>query len=113
MEAVKEKVWKKCGTSVDSMILELYDEDGSKVADPNDNSLPLGFFSPLDGLVLFLIFNFHHSLHIFFLQKIIAFCNMKLGSEYFDCLSYRVFLVSRPFIFGGEIVVTNLKYEIV
>ncbi|XP_004514584.1 tubulin-folding cofactor B isoform X2 [Cicer arietinum] len=55
MEAVKEKVWKKCGTSVDSMILELYDEDGSKVADPNDNSLPLGFFSPLDGYRLHVI----------------------------------------------------------
>lgn len=49
VEAVKEKLWKKCGTSVNSMALELYDDTGSKVAILSDNTRPLGFFSPFDG----------------------------------------------------------------
>lgn len=49
VEAVKEKLWKKCGTSVDAMALELYDESGSKVAVLSDDTRPLGFFSPFDG----------------------------------------------------------------
>ncbi|XP_058091200.1 tubulin-folding cofactor B isoform X2 [Magnolia sinica] len=49
VESVKEKLWKKCGTSVDSMRLELYDDTGAKVCDLDDNFRPLGFFSPLDG----------------------------------------------------------------
>lgn len=51
VEAVKEKMWKKCGTSVNSMGLELYDEMGAKVSELSDNSRPLGFYSPQDGLV--------------------------------------------------------------
>lgn len=51
VESVKEKLWKKCGTSVDSMLLELYDDTGAKVCDLNENLRPLGFFSPQDGLV--------------------------------------------------------------
>lgn len=51
VEAVKEKMWKKCGTSVNSMGLELYDEMGAKVSELSDNSKPLGFYSPQDGLV--------------------------------------------------------------
>lgn len=51
VEAVKEKLWKKCGTSVNSMCLELYDDSGSKISDLSDNTVPLGFHSPLDGLV--------------------------------------------------------------
>ncbi|MQM04348.1 hypothetical protein Taro_037142 [Colocasia esculenta] len=47
--AVKEKLWRKCGTSVDSMVLELYDDSGAKVCDLGDDSKPLGFFSPHDG----------------------------------------------------------------
>lgn len=49
VEAVKEKLWKKCGTSVNSMSLELYDENGSKVAELSDNGRPFGFYSPYDG----------------------------------------------------------------
>lgn len=49
VEAVKEKLWKKCGTSVNSMCLELYDDSGYKISDLSDNMKPLGFYSPLDG----------------------------------------------------------------
>lgn len=62
VEAVKDKLWKKCGTAVTSMSLELYDDTGAKVADVNDNSRPFGFYSPLDGFVLqfsFQYFLFH------------------------------------------------------
>ncbi|KAJ0960451.1 hypothetical protein J5N97_001733, partial [Dioscorea zingiberensis] len=50
IESVKEKLWRKCGTSVGSMLLQLFDESGSKLCDLADNSRPLGFFSPHDGL---------------------------------------------------------------
>lgn len=62
IEAVKEKLWKKCGTSVDSMSLELYDETGAKVSDLAHNTRPLGFYSPHDGFLLFSLassFPFH------------------------------------------------------
>ncbi|KAG6483138.1 hypothetical protein ZIOFF_059781 [Zingiber officinale] len=36
VESIKDKLWKKCGTAVDSMLLELYDAAGSKVVDLND-----------------------------------------------------------------------------
>lgn len=49
VEAVKEKLWKKCGTSVDSMCLELYDHSGTKISNLSDNMRPLGFYSPQDG----------------------------------------------------------------
>ncbi|KAJ0078501.1 hypothetical protein Patl1_22838 [Pistacia atlantica] len=55
VESVKDKLWKKCGTSVDSMRLELYDDTNSKVSDLTDNSRPLGFYSPLDGYRLHVI----------------------------------------------------------
>ncbi|XP_019101005.1 PREDICTED: tubulin-folding cofactor B isoform X1 [Camelina sativa] len=55
VEAVKEKLWKKCGTSVNSMALELYDDTGSKVALLSDDARPLGFFSPFDGFRLHII----------------------------------------------------------
>lgn len=51
VESVKDKLWRKCGTSVESMRLELYDDTNSKVSDLTDNSRPLGFYSPLDGFV--------------------------------------------------------------
>lgn len=57
VEAVKDKLWKKCGTSVTSMSLELYDDTDAKLSDLNDNSRSFGFYSPLDGLVLQLFFN--------------------------------------------------------
>lgn len=55
VEAVKDKLWKKCGTSVDSMCLQLYDDTGAKVADINDNTKPFGFYSPLNGYRLHVI----------------------------------------------------------
>lgn len=51
VEAVKEKLWKKCGTSVNSMFLELYDDTGAKIADVGDDARSLGFYSPQDGSV--------------------------------------------------------------
>ncbi|XP_073151452.1 tubulin-folding cofactor B [Henckelia pumila] len=55
VEAVKEKLWKKCGTTVDSMCLELYDDSGDKVSILGDNTRPLGFYSPQDGYRLHVI----------------------------------------------------------
>ncbi|KAF9591639.1 hypothetical protein IFM89_005220 [Coptis chinensis] len=49
VESIKDKLWKKTGTSVDSMCLELYDDAGAKVSDLSDNLKPLGFYSPHDG----------------------------------------------------------------
>ncbi|XP_058214361.1 tubulin-folding cofactor B-like isoform X1 [Rhododendron vialii] len=51
VKAVKEKMWKKCGTSVNSMGLELYDDMGAKISELSDNSRPLGFYSPQDGRI--------------------------------------------------------------
>lgn len=55
VEAVKEKLWKKCGTSVTSMHLELYDDSGAKIADLSDDMKPFGFYSPQDGYLLHVI----------------------------------------------------------
>ncbi|KAI3498912.1 hypothetical protein L1887_34698 [Cichorium endivia] len=55
VEAIKDKLWKKCGTSVTSMQLELYDDTGAKLSDLNDNTRPFGFYSPLDGYRLHVI----------------------------------------------------------
>ncbi|VFQ98185.1 unnamed protein product [Cuscuta campestris] len=55
VEAVKEKLWKKCGTSVASMRLELYDDSGAKIADLSDDMKPFGFYSPQDGYRLHVI----------------------------------------------------------
>ncbi|KAK8984797.1 hypothetical protein V6N11_020111 [Hibiscus sabdariffa] len=55
VEAVKEKLWKKCGTSVNSMRLELYDDCKNKLCDLSDDSRPLGFYSPLDGFRIHII----------------------------------------------------------
>ncbi|XP_020595535.1 tubulin-folding cofactor B [Phalaenopsis equestris] len=49
VEDLKEKLWKKCGTSVDSMLLVLYDDAGSKICNISDSARPLGFYSPLNG----------------------------------------------------------------
>ncbi|OMP14197.1 hypothetical protein COLO4_00190 [Corchorus olitorius] len=49
VEAVKDKLWKKCATLVNSMRLELYDDCKNKLCDLSDDSRPLGFYSPLDG----------------------------------------------------------------
>ncbi|KAF3783188.1 Tubulin-folding cofactor B [Nymphaea thermarum] len=55
IESVKEKLWRKTGTSVDSMSLQLYDDAGQKVCDLSDNQRPLGFYSPRDGYRLHII----------------------------------------------------------
>lgn len=55
VEAVKDKLWKKCGTSVNSMHLELYDELCNKIADLSDHSKLLGFYSPFDGFRLHVV----------------------------------------------------------
>ncbi|KAK2970393.1 hypothetical protein RJ640_016247 [Escallonia rubra] len=55
VEAVKEKLWKKCGTSVNSMCVELYDDTGARIADLSDNTRPFGFYSPQDGYRLHVI----------------------------------------------------------
>ncbi|KAJ4978482.1 hypothetical protein NE237_009262 [Protea cynaroides] len=55
VESVKEKLWRKCGTSVDSMTLDLYDDTGAKVSDLSDNMRQLGFYSPQDGYRLHII----------------------------------------------------------
>jgi len=55
VEAVKDKLWKKCGTSVNSMHLQLYDDARNKIADLSDHSKPLAFYSPLDGFRLHVV----------------------------------------------------------
>ncbi|XP_062165668.1 tubulin-folding cofactor B [Alnus glutinosa] len=55
VESAKEKLWRKCGTSVNSMCLELYDDTNTKVSVLTDDSRPLGFYSPLDGYRLHVI----------------------------------------------------------
>lgn len=47
--ATKERLWKNCGTAVDSMFLQLFDDNDKKVCDMSDDSQPLGFYSPRDG----------------------------------------------------------------
>lgn len=46
LESVKEKQWRKCGTSVQAMRLELYDGMETKICDLNVDLQPLGFYSP-------------------------------------------------------------------
>ncbi|CAL9028178.1 unnamed protein product [Prunus brigantina] len=55
VEYVKDKLWRKCGTSVDSMSIHLYDDANTQVSVLNDNSKPLGFYSPYDGYRLHVI----------------------------------------------------------
>ncbi|KAM7256208.1 hypothetical protein ACFE04_011949 [Oxalis oulophora] len=55
VDSVKHKLWQKCGTSVNSMHLELFDDSNSKISDLSDDSRPLGFYSPFDGFRLHVI----------------------------------------------------------
>ncbi|CAL2275421.1 unnamed protein product [Prunus armeniaca] len=55
VEYVKDKLWRKCGTSVDSMSIHLYDDANTQVSVLKDNSKPLGFYSPHDGYRLHVI----------------------------------------------------------
>lgn len=49
IEAVKERLRDRCGTAVESMYLQLYDDDNNKVCDLNEEFRPLGYYSPFDG----------------------------------------------------------------
>ena len=51
VEELKEKLWKKMGTAVGSMRLELRDEAGTRVADLDRDAAPLAAYSPYDGSV--------------------------------------------------------------
>ncbi|KAM0839506.1 hypothetical protein ACQ4PT_060275 [Festuca glaucescens] len=55
VEALKEKLWKKTGTSVASMRLELRDETGTRVADLDRDAAPLAAYSPYDGYRLHIV----------------------------------------------------------
>jgi hypothetical protein len=48
---LKEKLWKKTGTAVASMRLDLRDETGAMVADLDRDAAPLVAYSPYDGCV--------------------------------------------------------------
>ncbi len=49
IERVKEKLRDRCGTPVESMSLQLYDDTNTKVCDLIDDFRPIGYYSPLDG----------------------------------------------------------------
>jgi len=49
VEAVKLKLQTHCGTSPSSMVLEMKDHRGEKLATLAPDSRKLGYFSPLDG----------------------------------------------------------------
>uniref|UniRef100_A0ACD6AK11 Uncharacterized protein n=1 Tax=Avena sativa TaxID=4498 RepID=A0ACD6AK11_AVESA len=55
VEALKEKLWKKTGTAVVSMRLELRDEIGARVADLDRDAAPLAAYSPYDGYWLHIV----------------------------------------------------------
>ncbi|KAG9129820.1 hypothetical protein Leryth_016034 [Lithospermum erythrorhizon] len=57
VEAVKDKMWKKCGTCVDSMsLLEPYViATNAKLADLSQDLRPFGFYSPHDGQLLIVL----------------------------------------------------------
>jgi hypothetical protein len=49
IETVKERLRTHCGTAVASMVLQLFDESGRKVADLSEDQRVLGYYSPADG----------------------------------------------------------------
>ncbi|CAK9227045.1 unnamed protein product [Sphagnum jensenii] len=49
IERVKEKLRDRCGTPVESMSLQLYDDTNTKICDLIDDFRPIGYYSPLDG----------------------------------------------------------------
>ncbi|GAQ82952.1 Alpha-tubulin folding cofactor B [Klebsormidium nitens] len=55
IEGVKERLRSHSGTAVESMVLQLLDESGKKVADLSDSGRPLGFYSPQDGYRIHII----------------------------------------------------------
>jgi hypothetical protein len=51
IESLKHKLHTHCGSSVNSMVLQLKDETGQLVAVLNDDCRKLGFYSPRNGWV--------------------------------------------------------------
>ena len=49
VEALKDKLWRKTGTAVASMRLQLRDDTGAKVADLDDDAAPLAAYGPYNG----------------------------------------------------------------
>ena len=49
VERVKERLRSHTGTAVDSMRLELFDQNNNQLAVLSDEWRPLGFYSPGDG----------------------------------------------------------------
>jgi tubulin-folding cofactor B len=49
VEALKDKLWRKTGTAVASMRLQLRDDTGAKVADLDDDAAPLAAYGPCNG----------------------------------------------------------------
>lgn len=51
IEGLKGKLRDRCGTSVKSMQLQLYDFEDKIVAECLQDSRPLGYYAPIDGYV--------------------------------------------------------------
>ncbi|CAD6258929.1 unnamed protein product [Miscanthus lutarioriparius] len=49
VEALKDKLWRKTGTAVASMRLQLRDDTGAKIADLDDDAAPLAAYAPYNG----------------------------------------------------------------
>lgn len=49
VEALKDKLWRKTGTAVASMRLQLRDDTGAKLADLDDDAAPLAAYRPYSG----------------------------------------------------------------
>jgi tubulin-specific chaperone B len=49
VEAVKDELWKKSGTTIDFMRLELNDDTSLEISDLDERFRPLGFYSPNKG----------------------------------------------------------------
>ncbi|KAF8660044.1 hypothetical protein HU200_058130 [Digitaria exilis] len=54
-QALKDKLWRKTGTSVASMRLQLRDDTGAKVADLDDDAAPLAAYGPYDGYIIHVV----------------------------------------------------------
>ncbi|PWZ39052.1 Tubulin-folding cofactor B [Zea mays] len=49
VEALKDKLWRKTGTAVASMRLQLRDDSGTKIADLDDDTAPLAAYAPYNS----------------------------------------------------------------
>ena len=53
IEALKERLRDRSGTAVESMYLQLYDDEDNKICDLLEDFRPLGYYSPFDGYACF------------------------------------------------------------